>query len=90
MSLWEFLDEKLEKNDCNIWNQHPRACQNAKKCAKQNKKKQRNKQTKTGPKMPYLAILDCRFEKVLSYFQQPRICQNEKFRAKLKILNFVT
>ena len=39
--------------------------------------------------MPYLGILGCKFEKVLSYFQQPRICQNAKFRAKLKILNFV-
>ena len=27
-------------------------------------------------------------EKVLSYFQHPRICQNAKFLAKLKILNF--
>ena len=32
--------------------------------------------------MPYLGILACKFGKVLSYFQQPRILQNEKFRAK--------
>ena len=37
--------------------------------------------------MPYLGILACKFGKVLSYFQQPRILQNEKFRAKLKIFN---
>ena len=40
--------------------------------------------------MPYLSILGCKFEKLLSYFQHPRICQNAKFRAKLKILNFGT
>ena len=38
--------------------------------------------------MPYLSILGCKFEKLLSYFQHPRICQNAKFCAKLKTLNF--
>ena len=61
-----------------------------KKIRKMKQKKTTNKQTKIiGPKMPYVGILGCKFEKVLSYFQQPRICQNAKFRAKLKILNFV-
>ena len=55
-----------------------------KNCTNQKKK------TIFGPKMPYLGILGCNFEKVLSYFQHPRICQNAKFRAKLKILNFGT
>ena len=40
--------------------------------------------------MPYSGILGWKFEKVLSYFQHPRICKNVKFRAKLKILNFGT
>ena len=40
--------------------------------------------------MFYLGTLGCKFEKVLSYFQYPRIFQNEKFLANLKILNFGT
>ena len=40
--------------------------------------------------MPYLGILGCNLEKVLSYFQNPRLCQNAKFRVKLKILNLET
>ena len=40
--------------------------------------------------MPYLGILACMFEKVLSCFQHPQVCQDAKVRAKLKILNFVT
>ena len=43
-----------------------------------------------GPKMPYFRILSWKFEKISSYFQHPQICQNAKFRAKLKILNFGT
>ena len=43
-----------------------------------------------GPEIPYLGILGCKFEKVLSYFQHPRIYQTVKFRAKLKILDFGT
>ena len=39
--------------------------------------------------MPYL-VFGCKFEKVLSYFQHPRICQTAKFRAKLKVFNFGT
>ena len=58
---------------------------NAQNETKKNKQTNKNNWTK----MPYLGILGCKFEKVLSYFQQPRICQNAKFRAKLKILNFV-
>ena len=46
--------------------------------------------TNLGPKMFYLGILGCKFEKVLSFFQHPRICQTAKFRAKLKIFNFGT
>ena len=38
--------------------------------------------------MSYLGILGCMFEKVLSYFKHPRIYQNAKFYAKLKVLNF--
>ena len=51
---------------------------------------QNKKKTTFGPKMSSLGILGCMFEKVLSYFQHPRICQNAKFRAKLKILIFRT
>ena len=40
--------------------------------------------------MPYLGILGCKLGKALSYFQHPRICQNAKSHAKLKILNFGT
>ena len=40
--------------------------------------------------MSYVSILGYKFEKLLSYFQHPRICQNAKSRAKLKILNFLT
>ena len=29
---------KIWKNDCHIWNQHPRICRNAKNCAKQKNK----------------------------------------------------
>ena len=46
------------------------------------------KKTNLGPKMPCLSILGCKFEKVLSYFQHPRIFQTAKFRAKLKSLTF--
>ena len=35
------------------------------------------KKTNLGPKMPCLSILGCKFEKLLSYFQHPRI-----FRTK--------
>ena len=63
---------RIGKNDCDIWNQHPKICQNKKKLCK----------TICGPKMPYLSILGCTFEKLLRYFQHPRICQNGKFCAK--------
>ena len=43
-----------------------------------------------GPAVPSLDILSCKFEKVLSYFEHPRICQTAKFRAKLEILDFGT
>ena len=52
----------IGKNDWDIWNQHPEICRNAKNCAKQ-------KKSIFGPKMPYLGILGCKFEKVLTYFQ---------------------
>ena len=40
--------------------------------------------------MPYLGILGSKFEKVLAYFQHPRICQTAKFLAKLEVFNFET
>ena len=49
---------------------------------------QKNNKKKFGPKMSYLGILGCMFEKVLSNFQHPQICENAKFHAELKILNF--
>ena len=76
---------RIGKNDCDIWIRHPKICRNAQNCAKQT-----NKKTPFGPKMPSLGILGYMFEKVLSYFQHPRICQNAKFRTKLKILHFRT
>ena len=56
----------------------------------QNSKKTNKNKTNLGPKMPYLGILGCKFERVLSYFQHLRICQTAKFRAKLKAFNFGT
>ena len=47
---------------------------------------QNNNKKKFGPKMSYLGILGCMFEKVLSYFQNSRISQNAKFPGKLKPL----
>ena len=38
-----------------------------------------NNKKNLGPKMFYLRILSCKFEKVLSYYQHPRICQTAKF-----------
>ena len=35
--LLSILDQKLGKNNCDIWNQHPRICRNAKNCTKQRK-----------------------------------------------------
>ena len=61
MSFWVFLDQKLEKNDYNVWNQHPRIWRNVKNCVKQTK-------SNLGPKMPYLGILGCKFEKALLIF----------------------
>ena len=34
---------RIGKNNCDIWNQHPKICRNAQKCAKQNKNKFRTK-----------------------------------------------
>ena len=53
---------KIGKSDCGNWNQHPRICRNAKICEKK-------KKTILGPKLPYLGILGCNFEKVLSYLK---------------------
>ena len=84
MFFWVFLVEELEKRVVMFGI-------SALKFAKCKKILQTKKnQTIFGPKMPYLGILGCKFENVLSYFQHPRICQNAKFRAKLKILNFGT
>ena len=58
--------------------------------AEMQKMVQNLKKAKLGPKMFYLGILGCKFEKILSYFQHPRICQTAKFRAKLKVFNFGT
>ena len=53
--------------------------------------KSKKKKTTTKKHQTYLlGVLGCKFEKAPSYFQQPRICQIAKFRAKLRILNFVT
>ena len=30
---------RIGKNDCDIWNQHPKICRNAKNCANQSKNK---------------------------------------------------
>ena len=51
---------------------------------------QNKKKTNLGTKMSYLGFLGCKFEKVLLYFQHPRICQTAKFRAKLKVFDFGT
>ena len=53
----------MEKNNCDTCNQHPRICWNAKNYTKQKKK------SHLGPKMPYLGILGCKFEKVLSHLK---------------------
>ena len=60
------------------------------KFAEMQKIVQTKKKTIFVPKKPYLGILGCKFEKKLPYFQHPPICQNAKFLAKLKILNFET
>ena len=51
------------KNDCDIWNQHPKICQNVKKLSKTKKK------SNLGPKLFSLGILGSKFEKVLSYLK---------------------
>ena len=44
-----------------------------------------------GPKMPYLGFFRLTFErKLLLYLKQPRILQNAKLHAELKILKFGT
>ena len=42
MPFWVFLDENWKKNYCDIWNQHPRICRNAKNCEKK-KEKEKNR-----------------------------------------------
>ena len=74
---------KIGKNDCHIWNKHPRICRKAKNRAKETK-------IIFGSKVLYLGIFGCKSEKVLSYFQHPGICQAAKFRGKLKMLDFGT
>ena len=59
--FWVFLPVNL-KNYCYIWNQHPRICRNAKNCSKQ-------KKANLGPKMLYLGIFGCKFEKLLIYLK---------------------
>ena len=81
MSFWVFLDLELEKT-IEIFGISTLKFAEMQKIV-QNKKKQ--KQKIFGPKMPYSRILGCEFEKVLSYLQHPRVCQNAKFRARLKI-----
>ena len=83
MSFWVFLDLELEK-PIEIFGI------STLKFAEMQKIVQNKKKTIFGPKKPYLDILGCKFEKLLSYFQHLRICQNAKFCAKLKILNFGT
>ena len=44
MPFWVFLDENWKKNYCDIWNQHPRICRNAKNCEKKKEKeKEKNR-----------------------------------------------
>ena len=57
-----------------FWNQLPRICRNLKKKKKKKnvQNKSKNKQTKKsnlGPKVPYLGILGCKFEKGLIYLK---------------------
>ena len=49
-----------------------------KKSCKTKTKTKQNKKTNFGPEMPYLGILDCRFEKVLSYLK-PLSCHKGVF-----------
>ena len=83
MSFWVLLDKKLEKTIVIFGI-------STLKFSEMQKIVQNKKKTIFGPKVPYLSILSCKSEKLLSYFQHPRICQNAKFHAKLKILNFRT
>ena len=82
-SFWVFLDLELEKTIVihGI---------STLKFFEMQKIVQNKKETIFEPKMAYLSILGCKFEKLLSKFQHSRIFQNAKFRAKLKILNFGT
>ena len=48
-----------------------------------------NEKPNLGPKMLIWALI-CRFEEVLSYFQDPPICQIAMFREKAKIFHFLT
>ena len=70
---------KIGKNDCDVWNNPPRFCRNAKNGAK-------FKKSKFGTKNVLFGYFGFKFEKT-SYFQHPRICQTVKFRAKLKVFN---
>ena len=80
MSFWVFLDLELEKT-IEIFGISTLKFGEIQKIVQNNN----NNNKKFGPKMAYSGILGCEFEKVLSYLQHPRICQNAKFRAKLKI-----
>ena len=59
--IWVFWPINLKNYDY-IWNQHPRSCRNRKNCSKQ-------KEANLVPKMPYLGILSCKFEKLLIYLK---------------------
>ena len=73
---------KIWKNDCHIWNQHPRICRNAKNCAKQRKKLILDQ---NGLILVFWAVSLTKYCHIWN--QHPRICINAKFCGKLKILN---
>ena len=61
--IWVFWSVNL-KNYCYVCNQRPQICRNTKK-----KKKMFKRKKKLGPKMLYMCILGCKFEKPLIYLK---------------------
>ena len=83
MFFWVFLEKKLEKTIVIFGI-------STLEFVEMQKNVQNKQKSIFGRKVPYLGILGCKFEKVLSYFQHSRICQATKFRAKFKIFDFRT
>ena len=76
---------KIGKNDCDIWNQPPRICRNAKKFAKQGKK------IKFGTKTASFGYFGLKFEKIFLHLNSASSnLWKCKVSSKLKILNFGT